>query len=332
MVDGRIRVTDNVTTTNSPRALYAENGTRVPLVVGKIYIATFEVVNPINISSVLFKANCDTNGNHATFIGTSNVLGAGRVSFIFIPTDPYRSFICITSSGSAEGCSFDISYFDLKELTAIYPIANYLGSCRTNAQRLPYGLQTSGFKRDSLGRILSKSNFLEADGVGYGNTGYISPLEVVPESFEVIIEKPRIITTGTNNKYVCGGASPGDMVVEIGAGSDTVGYVRLRKVGRGFGSAQWLPTNTMLTTLVCDGTNVYVYFNGVWINTYVAQPYTSSNPIKLMAEHAVSNQIIEGRLMNQAGLRLFKVHKKALTQEEITKNFNKYQAQGLLNE
>lgn len=47
-----------------------------------------------------------------------------------------------------------------------YPISNYLTTCRTNAQRLPYGLQTSGFKRDTNGMILSKSDFLECDGVG----------------------------------------------------------------------------------------------------------------------------------------------------------------------
>lgn len=47
-----------------------------------------------------------------------------------------------------------------------YTIANYLTTCRTNAQMLPYGLQTSGFKRDSNGLILSKSIFLECDGVG----------------------------------------------------------------------------------------------------------------------------------------------------------------------
>lgn len=47
-----------------------------------------------------------------------------------------------------------------------YPITNYLATCRTNAQRLSYGLQTSGFKRDSNGLILSKSNYLECDGVG----------------------------------------------------------------------------------------------------------------------------------------------------------------------
>lgn len=47
-----------------------------------------------------------------------------------------------------------------------YPISNYLTTCRTNARRLPYGLQTSGFKRDTNGLILSKSNFLECDGVG----------------------------------------------------------------------------------------------------------------------------------------------------------------------
>jgi hypothetical protein len=34
---------------------------------------------------------------------------------------------------------------------------------------------------------------------------------------------------------------------------------------------------------------------------------------------------------NNVQARLFKVHPKALTQEEVTKNFNTYQAQGLLN-
>lgn len=54
-----------------------------------------------------------------------------------------------------------------------YPILNYTSSVRGNAKSLQYGLQTCKFVRDSLGVIQSASNYLECDGVGYGNTGWI---------------------------------------------------------------------------------------------------------------------------------------------------------------
>lgn len=225
----------------------------------------------------------------------------------------------------------DIDNVSIRELSSIYPITNYLSTCRTNAQRLPYGLQTSGFKRDNLGRILNKSNFLEGDGVGYGNTGYISPLAVVPESFEFIIEKPKVVQSSFC-KYICGGSSSGDMTVEISSNTDTNGYVRFRKVGRNFGSNQWLSTNTMLITLVCDGTNVLIYFNGVLSGTYLAQPYTVSKPIKLIAEHAMNGSIVDNRSINLGALRLAIAYKKALTQKEVTDNFNKYDKLGLFTE
>ena len=54
-----------------------------------------------------------------------------------------------------------------------YPITNYTTSVRDNAKKLRYGLQTCKFVRDGLGVIQSASNYLECDGVGYADTGWI---------------------------------------------------------------------------------------------------------------------------------------------------------------
>lgn len=54
-----------------------------------------------------------------------------------------------------------------------YPITNYTSSVRNNAKNLQYGLQTCKFVRDSLGVIQTASDYLECDGVGYANTGWI---------------------------------------------------------------------------------------------------------------------------------------------------------------
>lgn len=201
-----------------------------------------------------------------------------------------------------------------------YPISNYLATCRTNAQRLRYGLQTSGFKRDTNGMILSKSDFLECDGVGYCDTGYASPLEIVPESFEIIVEKPKVLQYG-HTKLVCGTFLI-DMGIEFIANTNSIGNAVFRKLVSSFGNAHWMPNNTMLVTMVCDGDNVFIYFNGVLSGTKKAQPYTASSTIKLSVNQNNTTVLTSG--VNQGGIRLFKVHQKALTQDEVIENFNTY--------
>lgn len=217
-------------------------------------------------------------------------------------------------------CNCTIDNVSVKQLTSIYPITNYLTTCRTNAQRLPYGLQTSGFKRDTNGLILSKSNFLEADGVGYGNTGWVPKWN---EDFTV----ESVFEVSNDSEFRLNGNNYADGIY---FGKNSVGkslYVRV------FGSAIIRIANTK--DIVCltfsynwQSKEVKCYVDGVLKNTQLATLTTNSTlPVLLgMVDLASDNYPVI------KPIRLFKVHAKVLTQEEITKNFNKYQSQGLLNE
>ena len=192
-----------------------------------------------------------------------------------------------------------------------YPITNYTSSVRDNARRLPYGLQTSGFKRDSNGLILSKSNFLEADGVGYGDTGWIPDISK-PTTIECILDKKSI------NDFQLNGTE----YLRIGVASGNALYFRC-------GDKQPSVLNTAVDSVyyvvvALDGSIVTLYVNGIRNQTtsYVATLDTVS--FKLFTS--------QWNKPSKCPIRLFKIHTKALTQEEITKNFNKYQSQGLLNE
>ena len=199
-----------------------------------------------------------------------------------------------------------------------YPITNYLTTCRIKAQRLPYGLQTSGFKRDSNGLILSKSNFLECDGVGYGDTGWIPNINK-DETLEIILDssKDSIEISGceTLKGFNVGSyeLTPNKAYVRV-HGSATVSFSTLTAI-----SLVTIPYNAITRTFD-------IYNNGVLLSGGIATT-------------AINNTIRTFRIGNRDGsfpvttpIRLFKVHNKVLTQAEITKNFNKYQAQGLLNE
>lgn len=220
----------------------------------------------------------------------------------------------------------------LKEITGIYPINNYTAGSRLNARRLTSGLQTCFLNRDSLGRYLSiNKDGLVGDGVGYASTRYISPLNIVPETIEAIIVKPKTIQTSFN-KYVCGGGGSSDMVIEISANTNINGYIRMRKVGRPFQAQHWLPTDVMYIAVVCDGINSMVYINGVLSGTYTAQSYTSSQQFKLGIEHRSTGSVVDNRGIDTGKIRLFRVHQKALTGNDVLSNFNKYESKGLLAE
>ena len=200
-----------------------------------------------------------------------------------------------------------------------YPITNYLATCRTNAQKLPYGLQTSGFKRDSNGLILGKSNFLEAEGVGYGNTGWVPKWN---EDFTV----ESVFEVSNDSEFRLNGNSYADGIC---FGKNSVGkslYVRV------FGApAILLATTKDIVCLIFSYSwqtkEVKQYVDGVLVTTQLATTTTNS-PLPVLL-----GMIALGRTNYPVikPIRLFKTHSKVLTQEEVSKNFNKYQAQGLLN-
>lgn len=279
----------------------------INIISGKIYILEYEITKYTSGSLKI-----DVLGGNLILATT---IGKHRVCFIGA-NSPF-----LTIYRNSAGVIMSLDNFSIREVKSIYPITNYLSTCRTNAQRLPYGLQTSGFKRDSNGLILSKSNFLECDGVGYYNTGWV-PKSNEDFTVETVLEMSNDLAFRINgNNYVNG----------VYFGEHTTGnnlYVRV------FGSGVTSITNSK--NIVCltfsynwQSKEVKQYVDGIFNNTQLATQTTNSTlPVLLgmVGAFATDNYPLI------KPIRLFKVHAKVLTQEEITKNFNKYQSQGLLNE
>lgn len=78
----------------------------------------------------------------------------------------------------------------VKQLSGIYPINNYTTAVRTEAQALSYGLQTAKIKRDTLGNYVSKSEFLECDGVSTATIPYFESRTV---NIELIVNPSELV-------------------------------------------------------------------------------------------------------------------------------------------
>lgn len=277
----------------------------INFILGKIYIIEYAITKYTSGSLKI-----DILGGNLTLATT-----IGKHKHCFVSGgSPYLSIYRNSSN-----VIMSLDNISIRELSSIYPITNYLATCRTNAQRLSYGLQTSGFKRDSNGVILSNSNFLECDGVGYCNTGW------VPKSNEDFTVE-TVLEVSNDLEFRLNGNSFGNGVY---FGENTTGNNLYVKV---FGSPTVSITNSK--NIVCltfsynwQSKEVKCYVDGVFNNTQLATQTNSTLPVLLgmVALSGTNYPLIKP-------IRLFKVHSKVLTQEEITKNFNKYQSQGLLNE
>lgn len=289
---------------------------------GKTYLIKYSFIDNVNIKN--FKGYIPPSSNGGTAMNLEFTRTNTNNEFIVtIPTtytgNDGESFYCwLAVNGTSISVNFDEA--SIREISGIYPITNYLTTCRTNAQRLPYGLQTSGFKRDTNGLILSKSNFLEAEGVGYGNTGWVPKWN---EDFTV----ESVFEVSNDSEFRLNGNNYADGIY---FGKNSVGkslYVRV------FGSNVILLANSK--DIVClifsynwQTKEVKQYVDGVLVTTQLATKTTNS-PLPVLLGMVVlggtNYPVIKP-------LRLFKTHSKVLTQEEVSKNFNKYQAQGLLSE
>ena len=209
----------------------------------------------------------------------------------------------------------------VEKITAgLYPITNYTSSVRDNAKNLRYGLQTCKFVRDSLGVIQSASDYLECDGVGYGNTGWIPnanedfTIEVVkycPSSASIDGDgNSRSDTTGlnifqTNNV----------LYFSIGA-----------RVSGDLDSLSGITTNVFHHITVSYNSTtkqVSCYLDGISRRGLVTNFETS------IYQYIIGKSIYS--YLSKSQRRIFKVHNKVLTQAEITANYNSYVAKGLLS-
>lgn len=240
------------------------------------------------------------------------------------PSDTIVTFVATTTSitiylySTGLGDAGQYAYYDnvsIKEVTGIYPISNYTSSVRNNAKNLQYGLQTCKFVRDGLGVIQTASDYLECDGVGYGDTGWM-PSVGKDWSIELICQSKGVIDFGVQ--------STGWLIVSQSQGKKYFIYLKNSIINT---VNSYLYGSSVCLSLVYTEKlkTLTLYENSIYVNSVTMD--TSIYPLTvnfLLGKRNGGGQLSEGIL------RLFKVHNKALTQEEITANYNDYVSKGLL--
>ena len=183
-----------------------------------------------------------------------------------------------------------------------YPITNYTSSVRDNAKNLQYGLQTCKFVRNSLGVIQSSSNYLEADGVGNIDSNWLPSTNPSAETIEIIFKLikysgyKKVMSVNQNNNMLIQGLN--------GTPSYVIYYRGLRNA-----TTSQSENSYVHVVMTCNNTTSTIYINGVNIKSG-AKEIMVVNSLKLGANDVGTDQY-------GGPIRLFKVHNKALTNEEI---------------
>lgn len=283
-----------------PRTSFSFNEDQV---VGVYYLVSFNYT----VSSGTYSYKEYKNGGYGSSIVLS---GSGTIDRVYKATNTQNTFQ-LWADGTQE---FDIVFTDIsvKKLTGIYPIANPTASCRDDANNLSTGLQTSKWKRDSLGVPYALSDYLECDGSGYMDTGWIPSAD---ESFtnEIIfkVDKSSSLNQrfGATNNYIgrfSNGALYSNILGQNGlTNTYSDGVIHVIRI---FNSIE--KTNTL-------------YINGVEAFNNIVNPTTQAIPTFQLG-------VMNTEVM-QEPVRLFKVHPKTMTPQEVKYRYDKHVANGLLN-
>lgn len=212
--------------------------------------------------------------------------------------------------GSQNSCDVDVKVEYVKPLTGLYLITNYSATQRTNFRAVPNGLQDLTRSFDNLGFYTGVTDYLNCNGVGYGDTGWKinSASQIgVPFTLEVVDKISYDIAYEGDGRYNYFGFQNNQFKL--------------------FGNACELYINKDFNyrVAVYDGSSIVLYVNGVaGTPAPITSLLTSEDTYKigLMLARPDRNRINP--------LRLWIAHQKVLTQAEITYNFNKYQERGLL--
>ena len=188
-----------------------------------------------------------------------------------------------------------------------YPITNYTTSVRDNAKNLQYGLQTCKFVRDSLGVIQSASDYLEGDSAGYANTGW------VPSADEDWTLQTVAEISGGSILYLESNTQAADKIRIIVVSDLTYTYVScfngFSKVIQGLNGFVEFVLRFNATTKQVD-----LFINKALHSSGIVTPVTSNLNMYLCARNY--NGVTTDNFYNGA-IQKFKVHNKALTNEEI---------------
>ena len=219
------------------------------------------------------------------------------------------------------GGDFKIDTSSVKQLSGTYPIQNYTDSCRSEAINLPYGLQTSSWKRDILGVPYAGSfDALQMDGTQVPALrlpmtdtelweGEFFQIEMVI-SRELIVENLYILFSLSNLKGL-------SLVVNASWNSSAVmlqlfdGSIAANLIKSG------IDENLHHIVFTVTPTEMYMTAGGVK-GTAVVHSFVPSG----------LNFADSTRVSPTGQLRLFKIHKEY---QDETKLYNKAVNAGLLN-
>ena len=237
-------------------------------------------------------------------------------------TNNTRFTIAPTTSGTY---NVEIDNISVKKLTSTYPIANPTSTLRDDAKNLSYGLQTSKWKRDVLGVPYASSfDRLECDGSGYVDTGWVPELGIGKEySIELIMYIKTYDAIG-NYDYK-------------GVGIHNINCIRQFNYASGSLSVS-IESNYFNAYGVLRNQDFFhhiaVSVSKNSFTTYLDGSSLGTTDIINTSTDSASYPI--GKILNDLDselatpLRLFKVHQKAMTPQEVEFRYNELVDKGLL--
>lgn len=322
IVNSKLRISDNGTTTNTPRFLLASNKsatTKNILIPGKYYMVEVKIYSVSSIvatPSIYIRYDTDHNLNGGLTI-VKNLCDLKPHTIMFKSINGGGVGALLNDTGTSELTSyFDVEYFIVTEISGINEVLNYTADCVTGAKQLPYGSQEANFFHKSSGVPIRTglSPFFESTPYwgNYGDTGW-KHNGTIPLILEIILE-PNNSHMGNQN-----------MAIVVDA------LTRYIKIG---GTTVSL-YGVQATSIEC----LQVVFNGITFSVYINGVYKGISP-SVSGLSCAENFFVGARASStttpsnnsNALIRHFKVitDAKTISTYNALTEYNKLVAKGLL--
>ena len=216
-----------------------------------------------------------------------------------------------------------VSGIEWRKLSGIHQIQNYTNSCRDEAKQLPYGSQNANYKINGLGMREEESPYFECSELfdNYGDTGFNAPhdedwtIEYV-QYVGILDGDSHYIgyyeASGSNRFYLGDQENNNNIYTRLGASSGSIASTQ----GYHLITAMYSSATKILTVCV----------DGVAEKTYTDSNYEGCDGTIYLG--TINNLPTN---LQVKPIRLFKVHQKVLTQEEVTTAYTDAVNKGLLS-
>jgi hypothetical protein len=305
VLNGTLSIANSQLTINGNGAGYCSIERMLTTEIGKDYILTLDGISTSSVSI----------GSVPTYnLYLSNGSIANGFKFTATTTSTKITFHTNDNTVNATRTIYGVM---LNEISAVYPVINYSATQRTNFRKEPNGTQELMIERDSLGFFLGLREFPKGNGAGYCDTGWVITGTEEELSLEIIIS-PKVETF--YHKYLQSEANK--ITIQTVPNSNILTFYWF---SGGLNFSNFVEDTSYIFTLVKDATSSKLYVNGSLVTSRDAIQFNTTKKVLLLTEYAAFSYSPRG------SIKLVKVHQKALTQEEITTNYNNYVAQGLLS-